>query len=82
MTLENFGQPRLTKTSMILCSFTLEDNFQFPTKVWLSSKIDQVKQNSQSVRIANKMNPALYMQSCSVALPRNDLSCQLFGGLR
>ena len=55
MTLENFGQLRLTKTSMILCSFTLEDNFQFPTKVWLSSKIDQVKQNSQSVHIANKM---------------------------
>ena len=62
MTLENFGQLRLTKTSMILCSFTLEDNFQFPTKIWFSSKIDQVKQNSQSVRIANKMNPALYMQ--------------------
>ena len=55
MTLENFGQLRLTKTSMILCSFTLQDNFQFPTKVWFSSKIYRVKQNSQSVHIANKM---------------------------
>ena len=81
MTLENFGQLRLTKTSMILCSFTLEDNFQFPTKVWLSSKIDQVKQNSLSVRIANKMNTELIC-ICSVALPRNDLSCQLFRWLR
>ena len=55
MTLENFGQLRLTKPSLILCSFTLEDNFQFPTKSLVLSKIDQVNQNSQSVHIANKM---------------------------
>ena len=48
MTLENFGQLRLTKPSLKLCSFTLEDNFQFPTKSLVLSKIDQVNQSSQS----------------------------------
>ena len=58
MTLENFGQLRLTKTSMIL----LKIIFNFLLKDWFSSKIDQVKQNSQSVHIANKM----YIVHCVV----------------